>query len=220
MVKRHTDVAQDGAAQPGTVQAVRAGIQIFRVLDDQLEAFSHCSDAFFCDQRHHGVTVLGVQPFRGMCDGVHAAGYRQFDRKGRRQLRVIDDGLRQNAHVFARPFDAVFSQAINRGHFGAGVGGRDCKNWQAGFQGNRFTQAGGRAAADGHSAVSPQCLSNLTSLTSRFDWDVHDGFVEDAGSARTQDVGDAFCLATLFWSREYQCSARSQVIDFSFELLK
>ncbi|ENY76983.1 hypothetical protein C206_14467 [Pseudomonas putida TRO1] len=49
---------------------------------------------------------------------------------------------------------------------------------------------------------------------------MHDGLVEDAGSARAQDVSDALCLATLFWSREYQRTARSQVINFSFELLK
>ncbi|MNL08869.1 hypothetical protein D3C87_1296060 [compost metagenome] len=129
----HADVAEHGTAEPGAIQAVIAGIEIAWVVTDRFHSGGERPNAFLGHQRHHRISVLGIQTFGGVGNGVHTAGDGHVDGQADGKLRVVDHRFGQYARIFAGALEAVFGQAEYRRHLRSGISGRDRQDRQPGI---------------------------------------------------------------------------------------
>ena len=113
----------------------------------------------------------GVQPAR------HGESHGQVEG----QLRVVDDGARQDAYVDAGRLAPVVGQAPDRGRLAPGVGGRHREDGHAGRERDRLRGAGGRTAADAQQQVRAGLGGPPAGRLGDPQRHVHPHVVDDAG---------------------------------------
>ncbi|CZT30131.1 hypothetical protein PCPL58_3675 [Pseudomonas cerasi] len=70
VMQRHADVAQHRTTQPGAIQAITAGTDILRLSMEFFQVGGEHTNAFFGHQRHPRITILRLQAFSGVGDGI------------------------------------------------------------------------------------------------------------------------------------------------------
>ena len=219
VVQRHAHAAHHDAAQPRAIKSIGAGRQVSGLLADGRQGAAQGGDAFAGHETDHRVAVRRIQALGRMRNCIDAAGHAHVHRQTQRELRVVNHAARHHPHVFAGFLHAVLGDAIDRRHFRAGVSGWNGNDGQAGVQRNRFAQAGGRAAANRHGAISAQLPGDLSGLAGGLYRHMHHRAVKHTGRARTQQVGHHLGRVALLWRGQDQRALETQRINFALQML-
>ncbi len=110
----------------------------FRILHHLGQRFCAHFDPRYGQQVGGRVAVGCVKGFDGVRYGLYARYSGYGCGEGHGQVDVVDDGSREGSGLALRGFVAVFGFAEGRGHFAAGVGGRDAEVREVGIEGDGF----------------------------------------------------------------------------------
>ncbi len=130
-------------------------------------------------------------------------------------MTVLGRTLRSRP-VFLQP---AFGDAVDRRHLRAGVGGRNSKDGQRRFQGDRLAETRRRAAADRHRAIRAQALCFGARRTRGFNRHMHGGARKNTGAALAQPRGDLLRLCLLLRGREHERALRAKEVYLARQLI-
>ncbi len=217
VVQAHRDLAKDGAAEPGTVERVATCRDVAGSVSNRGQSGCDGANAFFGQQCHDGIAVVGVQRLGRVSDAVDAADDRHADRQRQGQARVIDDCLRQHLQIASGLLDAGLRDSVDGGHFASRIRGRHRNHRQSRFERDGFSQADGRTAAGGDHTVRSQASCFVDCFANDLHRHVHARPVEDSHTAFAESGFERKCQRGLLRGRQHEGAGSADPLNLGAE---
>ena len=144
---------EHGAGQPRRDQAFRARIAVRAVGDHPRQMHGETARSVGGERHQERRAVGHPEPLDAVGDGVHGAGGAHRGGQTESQVRIVDDGARQDARILAGELALALAHSPDRGRFGSGIGGRHGEDGQCAIARDDLGQPDRRAAAGRHQTV-------------------------------------------------------------------
>ena len=143
--------------QPRRDQAFRARLAVGAVGNHPRQMHAETARRVGRERHQERRAVGHPEPFDAMGDGVHGAGGAHRSGQAEGQIRIVDDGARQDAGVLAGELALALAHAPDRRCLGSGIGGGHGENGQAALAGDDLGKTDSGAAAGRDEAVGIGC---------------------------------------------------------------